>query len=215
MIKYIIEGGHPLHGHVQISGAKNAAVAIIPAALMVNGVVVLENLPRISDVDKLLTILERHNISIDYAPNGIDSVSVVMPTASIAPCLYTVLGEIQQELRPDRLEVSDKTAVIAAVGRRMAFTPGISGDPGLGWEGYYVAVLAENNPIAVLIIAIIFGGFRYGSISAQSKIGMPLDLLNIIKATMILCYAVRYIYPDAKIFNLFTPEKLALKRRVK
>jgi UDP-N-acetylglucosamine enolpyruvyl transferase len=36
---------------VEISGAKNAAVAIIPAALMVNGVVVLENLPRISDVD--------------------------------------------------------------------------------------------------------------------------------------------------------------------
>ena len=76
---------------------------------------------------RLLSVLERHNISIDYAPNSIDNVSVVMPTASIAPCLYTVLGEIQQELRPDRLEVSDKTAVIAAVGRRMASRPGISG----------------------------------------------------------------------------------------
>ena len=83
------------------------------------------------------------------------------------------------------------------------FTPGFSGDPGLGWEGYFVAVLAENNPIAVLIIAIIFGGFRFGSISAQSKIGMPLDLLNIIKSTMILFYAVRYMKPDAKIFHLF------------
>ena len=47
-----------MHGTVEISGAKNAAVAIIPAALMVNGVVVLENLPQISDVDMLLTILE-------------------------------------------------------------------------------------------------------------------------------------------------------------
>ena len=54
----MIQGGRPLQGTVEISGAKNAAVAIIPAALMVNGVVVLENLPRISDVDKLLTILE-------------------------------------------------------------------------------------------------------------------------------------------------------------
>ncbi len=96
------------------------------------------------------------------------------------------------------------------------FTPGFSGDPGLGWEGYFVAVLAENNPIAVFIIAIIFGGFRFGSISAQSKIGMPLDLLNIIKSTMILFYAVRYIYPDAKIFNLFGSQKRpALKRRAK
>ena len=58
MDRYLIQGGNPLHGTVEISGAKNAAVAIIPAALMVNGVVVLENLPRISDVDKLLTILE-------------------------------------------------------------------------------------------------------------------------------------------------------------
>lgn len=56
--KYLIQGGKPLYGTVEISGAKNAAVAIIPAALMVNGIVTLENLPRISDVDKLLTILE-------------------------------------------------------------------------------------------------------------------------------------------------------------
>lgn len=95
------------------------------------------------------------------------------------------------------------------------FTPGFSGDPGLGWEGYYVAVLAENNPIAVFIIAILFGGFRFGSISAQSKIGMPLDLLNIIKSTMILFYAIRYLKPDAKIFNLFGKKDRTLKRREK
>ena len=76
---------------------------------------------------KMLTILERHNISIDYAPNGIDNVSVVMSTESIAPCLYAVLGEIQQELHPDSLQVHDQIAVVAAVGRRMAFRPGISG----------------------------------------------------------------------------------------
>ncbi len=76
---------------------------------------------------KMLSVLERHNISIDYAPNGIDNVSVVMPTASLAPKLYTILGEIQQEVKPDSLEVHDKIAVVAAVGRRMAFRPGISG----------------------------------------------------------------------------------------
>ncbi|MBQ7345901.1 MAG: aspartate kinase [Oscillospiraceae bacterium] len=76
---------------------------------------------------KILTVLERHGVSVDYAPNGIDSVSVVMPSAAIAPCLYTVLGEIQQEVKPDTLDVHDEIAVVAAVGRKMAFRPGISG----------------------------------------------------------------------------------------
>jgi UDP-N-acetylglucosamine 1-carboxyvinyltransferase len=57
--KYIIRGGKPLFGDVEISGAKNAAVAIIPAALMVDGICRLENIPQISDVDMLLTILEQ------------------------------------------------------------------------------------------------------------------------------------------------------------
>ena len=55
--KYVINGGRALHGEVEISGAKNAAVAIIPAALMVDGVCRLENIPQISDADMLLTIL--------------------------------------------------------------------------------------------------------------------------------------------------------------
>ena len=76
---------------------------------------------------KILTVLERHGISVDYAPNGIDSVSVVMPTTAIAPCLYTILGEIQQEVKPDTLDVYDQIAVVAAVGRKMAYRPGISG----------------------------------------------------------------------------------------
>ena len=50
MTKYLIEGGHPLHGTIEISGAKNAAVAIIPAALLVDGVCRIENVPQISDV---------------------------------------------------------------------------------------------------------------------------------------------------------------------
>ena len=57
MEKYIINGGKALHGEVEISGAKNAAVAIIPAALMVDGVCHIENIPQISDTDMLLTIL--------------------------------------------------------------------------------------------------------------------------------------------------------------
>jgi UDP-N-acetylglucosamine 1-carboxyvinyltransferase len=55
--KYIITGGHKLYGDVEISGAKNAAVAIIPAALMVDGVCRIENIPQISDADMLMSII--------------------------------------------------------------------------------------------------------------------------------------------------------------
>ena len=57
LTKYQIRGGRPLHGTIEISGAKNAAVAIIPAALLVDGVCRIENIPQISDVTLILQIL--------------------------------------------------------------------------------------------------------------------------------------------------------------
>ena len=71
----MIHGGHPLFGEVTISGAKNAAVAIIPAALLVDGTCRIENIPQISDVTLFFSILEelgarirvlnRHAVEID------------------------------------------------------------------------------------------------------------------------------------------------------
>ena len=55
--KYVIHGGKPLYGKVEISGAKNAAVGIIPAALLVEGTCRIENIPQISDVTLMLNIL--------------------------------------------------------------------------------------------------------------------------------------------------------------
>ena len=57
LTKYQIRGGNQLRGEIEISGAKNAAVAIIPAALLVDGVCRIENIPQISDVTLILQIL--------------------------------------------------------------------------------------------------------------------------------------------------------------
>lgn len=71
--KYVIHGGTSLHGEVEISGAKNAAVAIIPAALMVDGVCRIENIPQISDADMLLTILSELGAKVRYlAPSVVE-----------------------------------------------------------------------------------------------------------------------------------------------
>ena len=58
MNKYVIRGGRPLFGEVTISGAKNAAVGIIPAALLVDGICRIENIPQISDVTLFFAMLE-------------------------------------------------------------------------------------------------------------------------------------------------------------
>ncbi|MBQ3134896.1 MAG: UDP-N-acetylglucosamine 1-carboxyvinyltransferase [Oscillospiraceae bacterium] len=58
MKKYQVTGGHKLHGSIEISGAKNAAVAILPAALLVDGVCRIENIPQISDVSLILQIMQ-------------------------------------------------------------------------------------------------------------------------------------------------------------
>ena len=66
MEKLIIKGGTQLHGEVTISGAKNAAVAILPATLLINGVCTIENLPNISDVQIQCKILEQLGAKIDW-----------------------------------------------------------------------------------------------------------------------------------------------------
>ena len=66
MAIYEINGGHPLNGSVTISGAKNAAVAILPAALLVSGKCRIENVPDISDVHILLDILRGMGADIRF-----------------------------------------------------------------------------------------------------------------------------------------------------
>ena len=71
MARYEIHGGTPLHGSVTISGAKNAVVAILPAALLVNGPCRIENVPDISDVRILLDILRGMGASIEKPEPGV------------------------------------------------------------------------------------------------------------------------------------------------
>ncbi len=58
MDKFVICGGKPLNGEVRISGAKNAAVAILPAVLLADSPCIIENLPNISDVTAILKVMQ-------------------------------------------------------------------------------------------------------------------------------------------------------------
>ena len=64
MEKIVIEGKTRLKGEVTVSGAKNAAVAILPATILVNGISVIENMPNISDIKTSCEILEALGVKI-------------------------------------------------------------------------------------------------------------------------------------------------------
>ena len=66
MEKLVIKGPTPLKGEVKINGAKNAAVAILPATLLIDGICTIDNLPHISDVMISCDILERLGAKIKW-----------------------------------------------------------------------------------------------------------------------------------------------------
>ena len=74
MEKFLVKGGNTLSGEINIGGAKNAAVAILPATVMARGRCVIENVPDISDVRVLLDILSQLGAKIEMLSN--DTVAI-------------------------------------------------------------------------------------------------------------------------------------------
>lgn len=100
MAYYRITGGKPLEGQVTISGAKNAALAIIPAAILAGQPCVLENLPLIEDVHVLTEILRLMGAEVELNENGcmridptkIDNFEVTFDMVSKLRASYYLLG---------------------------------------------------------------------------------------------------------------------------
>lgn len=85
MEKLVITGGTPLKGEVTISGAKNAAVAIIPATLLINGICTINNLPNISDVKIYCEILEKLGAKITWNSHNEITIDTRNITTTEAP----------------------------------------------------------------------------------------------------------------------------------
>ncbi len=93
MENFVINGGKALKGEVHISGAKNAAVAILPAVLLADSACVVENLPDISDVRLILKVLS----SLGAKVRSIDNATVeIDPTGAKA---YTVSADMAKGMR--------------------------------------------------------------------------------------------------------------------
>lgn len=113
MEKLVITGKTPLKGEVVISGAKNAAVAIIPATLLINGICTIENLPNISDVKLYCDILTElgakinwnteHEITIDT--RNINCNNIPLETTRKFRASYYLLGALLGRCKSARVGI--------------------------------------------------------------------------------------------------------------
>ncbi len=102
MSHFIIDGGNRLEGVVTISGAKNAALAIIPAVILAGESCRIENLPAIEDVRILEQILVRMGAIVEFTPDqgmridprGINTHSVTFEMVSLLRASYYLLGAL-------------------------------------------------------------------------------------------------------------------------
>jgi len=130
-----------------ITGKKDFTVIYLAKRSMSNEVGALR---------RILSILERHGVSVDYVPNGIDTISLVIASESLGNKLYAILSELQQEIQPDKLQVMDGIAMVATVGRRMVFRPGISGKifTALGSAGINIRMINQGPDELNIIIGV-------------------------------------------------------------
>lgn len=115
MDKIFINGGNPLRGEVTISGAKNAAVAILPAVILAQDVCRVENIPAISDVDMMIRILHQLGAKI----RKIDDTTYEIDSSTINS--YVVTHDMTKHLRASYYLIG---ALLARFGRAKVAMPG-------------------------------------------------------------------------------------------
>ncbi len=93
MEKYVILGGAKLEGEVEISGAKNSAVALVVAALMVEGVCVIENVPLVSDTYVLMDIINQLGGKAEFVDKGVLRIDSTKLESCEAP--YEMVSKIR------------------------------------------------------------------------------------------------------------------------
>ena len=110
----------------------------------------------VGELKKILEAFENQNVAVEYVPSGIDSVSLVVDSGKISDCLYSILGELQKKVKPDHIKVTDQIAVVAAVGRKMAFRPGVSGKifERLGRHGISIRMISQGPDEMNIIVGV-------------------------------------------------------------
>ncbi|MBR3562117.1 MAG: aspartate kinase [Oscillospiraceae bacterium] len=105
---------------------------------------------------RIMEVLEKHEINVEFILSGIDTVSLTVSSEQVQKQLYEVLGELQKELKPNSITVVEHIAIVAAVGRRMAYRLGTSGKlfATLGEHGVNVRMITQGPDELNIIVGV-------------------------------------------------------------
>ena len=108
------------------------------------------------DTRRTAVLLERYGINVEYLPSGIDNVSLVVSSDKVSRSLYEMLGELQKEVQPNKITVTEHIAIVAAVGRKMAYRPGVSGKifAKLGENGVNIRMITQGPEELNIIVGV-------------------------------------------------------------
>ena len=204
MNKYLINGGHPLFGEVTISGAKNASVAILPAALLVDGICRIENIPQISDVTLFFNILDelgahvkvlnRHAIELDChairsTRPSYDMARRIRASYYLVGALLGRFGEATVALpggcnfggvRPIDQHVKGFTAMGAEVSLEGGAIHAVVKDGRLRGETIYLDVVSVGATMNIMMAAVLAEGITV--IENAAKEPHIVDLANFLNS---------------------------------
>lgn len=103
-----------------------------------------------------LEILDRYHANVEHITLGLDSFALVTATAPLGDGLYSLMGNLEKSCRPDNIQVNDGIALVAAVGRKMTYRPGISGKifRALGEEKINIRTIAQGADELSIIVGV-------------------------------------------------------------
>jgi len=198
-----VQGGTRLSGHVNISGAKNAAVAILPASLLVDGVCRIENVPDISDVRLLLEILRnmganirrfgRNTLEIDcsHVRNATAPIDLVRRIRASYYLIGAELGRFGHArvampggcnfgVRPIDQHIKGFEAMGASVEQLGGYVCADAPDGGLQGGHVYLDIVSVGATMNILLAAVLCSGMTI--IENCAKEPHIVDLANFLNA---------------------------------
>ncbi len=115
-----------------------------------------QNMAGSRTLQQALEVFDRFHARIEHITLGLDSFAFVVSSEALGDGLYELIAELRKVCRPDDLQVQDGIALIAAVGRRMSFRPGISGRlfQALGEHGVNIRTLAQGADELSIVIGV-------------------------------------------------------------
>ena len=175
MEKFVINGGKALRGEVRISGAKNAAVAILPAVMLADSPCIIENLPEISDVTAILRVMRElgaevryiNKSSVEINPKNINSYVVTKEMAENMRASSYFLGALLGRMNRARVAppggcnfgvrpIDQHIKGFEALGAEMSFESGMVDGRAMVLRGasIYLDVVSVGATINIMLAAV-------------------------------------------------------------